>query len=54
MEDLYKQWKVGTKINLKLVEKGWEIGIAWMEGRCFFLKGWHDFAMEQRSNLAIL
>lgn len=46
MEDLYKHWKVGTNIYLNLVEKAWEIGIQWMDGRCFFVKGWHDFALE--------
>lgn len=46
IEDLYKDWKDVTKVYLTSVEKSWEIGIEWIDGKCFFGKGWYEFTKE--------
>lgn len=46
MENLYRNWKGGSKVFFTFCKRSWKIEIEWFGGICTFGKGWYEFAKE--------
>ncbi|KAL1813306.1 hypothetical protein ACET3Z_023371 [Daucus carota] len=45
-EKFYRDWKDGSTVVLRLAHRKWEVEVKWINGSCFFTKGWLEFAKE--------